>query len=34
MKKKPVIAKPIAIRRRFRTTNRSALSPVMAADPI
>jgi hypothetical protein len=31
MKKNPVTAKPIAIRRRLRTTKRSALSPVMAA---
>src|SRR3954453_9515354 len=29
MKKKPVIAKPIASRRRFRTTKRSAFSPVI-----
>src|SRR3954452_21423615 len=32
MKKKPVMAKPIASRRRLRTTNRSARSPVMARD--
>jgi hypothetical protein len=31
MKKKPVIAKPAAIKRRLKTTKRSALSPDMAA---
>jgi hypothetical protein len=31
MKKKPVIAKPTAIKRRLSTTKRSALSPDMAA---
>src|SRR3954462_9938286 len=30
MKKKPVMAKPTAIKRRLRTTKRSALSPVIA----
>src|SRR5512132_340296 len=33
MKKHPVAAKPTAIRRRLRTTKRSALSPVLARDP-
>jgi hypothetical protein len=31
MKKKPVMANPIAIRRRFPTTKRSAFSPLIAA---